>query len=477
MNTDTTKCMPIFTWENLKKNTAEKTRIFRRNEKAIEGWLVPAREIFEQVEKDGNKAIVELALKYDNKLTPLNYNENNLKLSEADIKKAYEKVGKDGLAVIKEYVAGVKKLADALMVKEKDEVLVERSSGFTAKYVMVPRESVGIYCPAGQVPLPIVSGMLAASAKAAGVARIAVFYPPTDLDAEIIVAGCEAGATEFYRIGGAAAMAAMTYGTQTVAPVEMIVGPGSTITQAGKIIAREKGIYTDAIGGPSEQMVIVEEGAPIESIIMATRDILTECEHGETSAGIVITNSQSIAEKMQKMLLDFAQIEERGEVIKESFRRASAIIVASSPEEMIAIAKEYKPEHIGLYMKEPEKYALKVDCSSVSLNPIDKPGFMSTARANYGGTFHCTIPTGPKGNGQVGTTTPRLFLREIEIMKMEPEGAEIGLDICEKLAIVELLPSHRNAMYTTRFLRNKDTLASDTSSLAKVINEILADTK
>ncbi len=466
--------LPIFTWEELKANPEDYKRIFRRNEKAIEGFLEPARNIFDRVQKEGDKAIVELELLYNKNLRPEVYNVSNLRLSETEIAEAYERVGEKGLMTIREYIGGVRKIAEALMEKEQTEVKVERSPGFVVKYKMVSRESVGIYCPAGQVPLPIVSGMLAASAKVAGVPRIAVFYPPTDKDAEIIVAGKEAGATEFYRIGGAQAMAAMTFGTKTVKAVDMIVGPGSTITQAGKIIAREKGVFTDAIGGPSEQLVLVEEGAPIESIIMAARDILTECEHGETSAGLVITNSQKIAEKIQKMILEMADIEERGGVIKAALQKSSAIILASSVEEMIAIAKEYKGEHIGLYITDPEKYALSVNSSSISLNPISKPGFMSTARANYGGTFHCTLPTGPNGNKQPGSTTPRMFLREVEIMQMDPKGAQIGLGVCEDLATVELLPSHKNAMLTTRLLSDRKSLENDATPLGRIIKEILS---
>jgi len=466
--------MPIFSWEDLRQNPKYYERIFRRNEQAIEGFLHPAREIFERVQKQGDQAIIELELKYNNRLDSKIYNQTNLRVSQADIATAYGRVGKKGLATIREYISGVNMIAEALMDKERREVKVERSPGFIVRYEMAARESVGIYCPAGQVPLPIVSGMLAASARAAGVPRIAVFYPPTEKDAEIIVAGREAGATEFYRIGGAQAMAAMTYGTETVKSVDMIVGPGSSITQAGKIIAREKGVFTDSIGGASEQLVLVEEGAPIESIIMAARDILTECEHGETSAGVVITNSENIAEKIQTIILEMAEIEQRGGVIKAALRKSSAIIVAKLVEEMVAIAKEYKGEHVGLYIKDPQKYALNIDSPSVSLNPINRPGLMSTARANYGGTFHCTLPTGPKGNRQPGSTTPRMFLREVEIMEMLPQGALIGLDVCEDLARVELLPSHRNAMLATRLLNDRSLLATDASPLGKIIKKVLA---
>ncbi|HEV7423894.1 MAG TPA: histidinol dehydrogenase [Candidatus Paceibacterota bacterium] len=468
------ECMPIFTWKELQESPSEMQRIFNRNQNAIEGFLPIAREIFEKVKGSGNKAIVELELQYNKKLTPETYNIENLRLTEEEIKKAYEKVGAEGLKTIKEYVKGVKRIGDALMEKEKKDVVVERSTGFTASYIAVPRNSVGIYCPAGQVPLPIVSGMLAQSASCAGVKRIAVFFPPTELDAEIIVAGKEAGATEFYRIGGAQAIAAMTYGTETIQSFEMIVGPGSTITQAGKMIAREKGIFTDAIGGPSEQVILIEDGASLDAIIMATRDILTECEHGETSTGIVITDSEKIAEQIRNILFQFTEIEERKAVIKEALRRASAIIVASNTKEMIDIAGKYGGEHIGLYMRNPEQYVKQVNSTSVSCNDSNKNmSFMSTARANYGGTYHATLPTGPNGRLQPGGTTPKMFLREIEVMEITNEGATIGLDTCEALAKCELLPSHRNAMLTTRILRG-GAVEKESSALMKVIKDIKA---
>lgn len=465
------KRIPIFKWADLQKNKKEMERIFNRNKNAMENFLPIAREIFQAVKKDGNKAIINLELKYNKNLTPETYNKKNLCISETEIAKAYKKVGEDGLKTIQEYVRGVKVIGDALMEKENKDVSIERSPGFTASYITVPRESVGVYCPAGQVPLPIVSGMLAQSASCAGVPRIAVFFPPTELDAEIIVAGKEAGATEFYRIGGAQAIAAMTYGTESIKPLDMVVGPGSNITQAGKIIARENGIFTDAIGGPSEQVVLVEDGAPLESIIMAARDILTECEHGETSTGIVITNLPKIAEQIKDILIQFAEIEERKEVMNEAFRRASAIIIAKSPKEMIEIAGKYGGEHIGIYMKNPDQYVEKVNSTSVSLNDITKNmSYMSTARANYGGTYHATLPTGPMGRLQPGGTTPKMFLREIEVMKITNEGATEGLKVCEKLAKCELLPSHYNAMQTTRILRGDEKTGN--FALEKVIKNI-----
>lgn len=449
--------MPIFTWVELRKNLKEMERIFSRNQSAMEGFLPIARGIFKAVEKNGNQAIVDLELKYNKNLTPETYNASNLRLSKAEIAEAYRKVGDEGLKTIKEYVRGVRMIGNALMDKERRDVVVERSPGFFVSYITTPRESVGVYCPAGQVPLPIVSGMLAQSASCAGVPRIAVFFPPTELDAEIIVAGKEAGATEFYRIGGAQAIAAMTYGTESIKPFDMIVGPGSTITQAGKMIAREKGIFTDAIGGPSEQVVLVEDGASLEAIIMAARDILTECEHGETSTGLVITNSQKIADQIRDLIVQFVEIEERKDVINEALRRASAIIVAKSAKEMVEVARAYGGEHIGLYMRNPGKYVALVNSTSVSLNDIDKNMYyMSTARANYGGTYHATLPTGPKGRLQPGGTTPKMFLREIEVMKIANGDATEGLGVCEYLAKCELLPSHRNTMLTTRILTGNE---------------------
>ena len=205
---------------------------------------------------------------------------------------------------------------------------------------------------------------------------------------------------------------------------------------------------------------------------MATRDILSECEHGETSTGIVITNSKKIAEQIKDIITQFVAIETRKDVINEAFRRASAIIVVKSPEEMIEVAGKYGGEHIGLYMKNPEKYVSRVNSTSVSLNDINKRAcFMSTARANYGGTYHATLPTGPNGRLQPGGTTPKMFLREIEVMKIKNEGAILGLDVCEALAKCELLFSHRNAMLTTRILRG-EIIEKESSALVDIVQKI-----
>ena len=468
--------MPIVTWAALQSDPEFMQRIFERNQNALEGVVPLVEEIFDRVKREGDRAIVDLELKYNRALSPETYHVGNLRISEAEIARAYERVGSKGLATIREYVRGVKLIGDALMQKERQDVTVERLPGFTATYLTVPRQSVGVYCPAGQVPLPIVSGMLAQSASCAGVPRIAVFYPPTELDAEIIVAGKEAGATEFYRIGGAQAIAAMTYGTATIAPVEIAVGPGSTITQAGKMVARNRGLFTDAIGGPSEQIVLVEKGASLNAIIMAARDILSECEHGETSAGVAVTDCPKVAEQFRSILLQLSAVEPRRAVIEESLRRASAIIVAASPEEMIEIARRYGGEHIGLYMRNPKRYVAAVNSPSVSLNDIDTgAAFMSTGRANYGGTYHCTLPTGPNGRVQAGATTPKMFLKEVEVMEITNESAGRGLQVCLDLAECERLPAHRNAMQTTRILIGEQLAADENPELQAVIARIKAE--
>jgi histidinol dehydrogenase len=471
-------CVPVTTWDALQADAKEYARVFLRNANALDEFIPVAQDIFVKTEEGWIQAIVDLELQFNKNLSSEKYTAVNLQYTEEEIDEAYQRISPETLASIREYNSWVKKIGDAIMDKEKKTVTVSPYAWFNASYKKIPFPAVGVYVPAGQVPLPIVSGMLVQSAVCAGVSRIVVCLPPTDFDAEILVAADEVAKNawypctlEIYRIGWCQAIAAMSQGIG-MQPVNFIAWPWSIPVQAGKKVAQLRGTGVDAIGGPSEQMILVEDGASPEAIIMAARDMINEAEHGPTSTGIVVTNSQEIATKIQRCVQKFAEKEERKDVIAQAMQKASAIIVTENVEEMLTVAGKYGAEHIGLYMNNPEHFADFVNAPSVSLNAIQKGQWaMCTARANYGGTYHCTLPTGIYSGNQRGWTTPDVFCKTVEIMDIDNSAG--GFVTMTNLAMCEKLPAHKRALETVQLLNGNTVKDTEFTRLIAEMKEYL----
>ena len=300
-----------------------------------------------------------------------------------------------------------------------------------------PIESVGLYVPAGKAPLPVVAQILAVTAKAAGVARIAVCFPPRGDFPEIIVSADLAGATDLYRMGGAQAIAAFAYGTEIIKPVKFIAGPGNIYVQSAKLqVFGSVGI--DMLSGPSEALILAD-GTANPAYLAA--DILARCEHGGDSAGVLVTTSKEIAQKTQQEIEKQAQKLKRQEYISEALEKYSAIIIVNSHKEMIAFANEYSPEHLEAQVKNPRALLLKIkNAGSIFLGdsaPVAVGDYAS-------GTNHC-LSTGvaPQFASPVGV---RMFLKASGYQELTKKGLRALTPIVETLADVEGLDAHKHSV-------------------------------
>ena len=284
--------------------------------------------------------------------------------------------------------------------------------GIVAERRFVPLDSVGIYVPGGRAPLASSLVMTAVPARVAGVRRIAVVTPRPH--PAVLATAAELGIDEVYAVGGAQAVAALAYGTRTVAPVDKIVGPGSRWVTAAKLLVSSR-VAIDLPAGPSEVLVVADESADPE---VCAADLLAQAEHGPDSEAILVTTSAVLAEAVARRCDGRARIE-----------------LVASQAAAIARANEYAPEHLELLVADPERAAAGVvNAGSVFLGTTAVLG-------DYASGANHVLPTGglARGAGGLGLEA---FLKPVQYVRASPEGIAAVRETVEALAALEGLPLH-----------------------------------
>ncbi|MCT4598250.1 MAG: histidinol dehydrogenase [Vallitalea sp.] len=302
-------------------------------------------EIINDVKNNGNKAIIKYTHKFDNiKLTS-----ETLRVSEKEIKKAYEEVDDEIISIIKKSKKRIKEYHE----KQKKYSWYDQSnSGTIMGQQITAIEKVGVYVPGGKAVYPSSVIMNVMPAKVAGVDRIVMVTPPrTDGSVHplTLVAANECGVDEIYKIGGAQAIAALAFGTETVPKVYKIVGPGNIFVALAK-----KAVYghvsIDSIAGPSEVLVIADEHANAKYV---AADLLSQSEHDELASSILVTTSEELAKKVQQEIKRQTSYLSRKEIIEKSLDDFGAIVVVNSIDDAIKLSNEIAPEHLEICTKEP----------------------------------------------------------------------------------------------------------------------------
>lgn len=424
------KPLNIYQWD--KTEQSDKDRIMKRSQASMDGIREYVAGIIQEVRDTGDAALVKYTQKFDNP----NFTADKIRVSKEDVKKAYKTVGKKVIATMKEQIRISSTYAAADRKSLTTDWNIETVPGVVTGSRLTPIESVGLYVPAGKAPLPVVAQILAVPAKAAGVPRIVVCYPPTAELPEIIVSADLAGADEIYRVGGVQAIAALTFGTETIKPVRFIAGPGNPYVQSAKLQVFGK-IGIDMLSGPSEALIMADETA---NPAYLAADILARCEHGGDSAGVVVTTSKKIAEQVRAEVALQAPKLKRQEYIQKALEQYSAVIIVKSLKEMIAFANDYSAEHLEVQVKNPRALLPKLtNAGSIFLGD-----YAPVAVGDYAsGTNHC-LPTGvaPKFASPVGV---RMFMKASGYQQLTKKGLETLKPIVETLADVEGLDAHKRS--------------------------------
>jgi histidinol dehydrogenase len=409
------------TWESLCK----------RPEMDISGLEEIVKNVISRVKHDGDKALYGYSEKFDG-VVP-----ESLKISPSEISGSEKLVPVNLKNAIKIAKDNIEKFHSAQLIEEQ---VIETITGVRCWRKNVPIEKVGLYIPGGTAPLFSTVLMLATPAKIAGCREIILCTPPDregKVNPLILYAAHLAGVTNIYRIGGAQAIAAMAFGTESVPKVNKIFGPGNQYVTKAKELVQLDGIPIDIPAGPSEVLVIADETANPEFI---AADLLSQAEHGADSQVILLTDSSVI------ISLVIAEIEKQVKLLsrKEIALKAletSISIQFSSPDECIDFSNLYAPEHLIIATFDPAKLAEKViNAGSVFLGK-----YSCESAGDYAtGTNH-TLPTNGFARSFSGVSTDS-FMKKISFQEVTAEGLKNLGPVIEIMAEAELLNGHKNAV-------------------------------
>ncbi len=309
-------------------------------------------EIIENVRANRDAAIFDYTKRFDG----ADINAENILVTEDEIKEAYEKVDEKLLTVIRKALVNIRKYHEK---QRQYSWFDSEESGIILGQKVTALEKVGVYVPGGKAVYPSSVLMNIVPAKVAGVKTIVMTTPPGKdgkVNPATLVAAKEAGVDAIYKVGGAQAIAALAFGTESVPKVDKIVGPGNIYVALAK-----KAVFgfvsIDSIAGPSEIMVLADETANPRFV---AADLLSQAEHDEMASAILVTTSRDLAEQVSKEVEGFVAQLSRKEIIQKSLDNYGYILVAESMDEAIATVNEIASEHLELVTKNPFETMTKI---------------------------------------------------------------------------------------------------------------------
>jgi histidinol dehydrogenase len=324
--------------------------LFARREEE-EDVAAVVRSIIADVRTRGDAALIELTNKFDR----AGVAKETLKLSAAEIDAAQNQVSKEQLAAIE---TAARRIESYHRRQVPEDVRFTDETGALLGWRWTSVDSVGLYVPGGTASYPSSVLMNAIPAKVAGVARIVMVTPASGgkLSALVLVAAKRAGVTDIYRVGGAQAVAALAYGTETIKPVDKIVGPGNAYVAAAKReVFGQVGI--DSMAGPSEILVIADGQNNPEWI---AADLLSQAEHDASSQSILITDDAAFADKVAAAAAAQIALLPRKDIAEKSWNDYGAIIVVGRLDDAAPLADAIAPEHLEIATADPEDFSKKV---------------------------------------------------------------------------------------------------------------------
>jgi histidinol dehydrogenase len=324
--------------------------------------------ILKNVKKNGDDAI----RKYEKKFGGANI--SSLRLSQREIKNAYSKISKNELAALRLAKNRLEKTESEIKSLLKNKIINHDGVEISKKFTSI--QSVGCYVPGGLARYPSSAIMSVVPAKVAGVKRIVVVSPPNSngqIDPLTIVAANICGANEIYKTGGAQSIAALSYGTKSIAKVDKIVGPGGTfVTIAKSLISETTGI--DMLAGPTELGIIADDSVNPKFVAL---DLISQSEHSSDTFCYLITTSQNLAKSVSNILSELVPKVQRTKLVKSSLKNNGFITICKNTSDMIKLANILAPEHLQIMTKNPESISSKVTTSGLILIGNNTPSSAS----------------------------------------------------------------------------------------------------
>ena len=408
-------------------------QVLNRGKADISSIEASVKKIVADVRDEGDKAL----LMYTEKFDKVSLTVSKLKVNEKEIKEAYKKLEKSQITALK---TAAENIASFHKKQLRAKWTMEIVEGATLGQVTRPLASVGVYVPGGKAIYPSSVLMCAVPAKVAGVKKIVVCSPPgkgRDVAAALLVAADIAGVSEFYRVGGAQAIAAMAYGTGTLPNVDKIVGPGNVFVTAAKLeVSRDVAI--DVPAGPSEVLVIADETGNTSFI---ASDLLAQAEHDPQAWAVLLTTSKTLATAVkEEVYLEMKKLS-RTEIIDSSIQERGLIVTVNSIEDAVRYSNMIAPEHLQIQTKNPTEVLDKIR----NAGAIFLGSYSPVAFGDYSSGLNHVLPTAGYARIYSGLSSQD-FVKTMNFIQCSKEGYRKLKETAVTIAEMEGFDAHAKSI-------------------------------
>ncbi|MBI3500666.1 MAG: histidinol dehydrogenase [Bacteroidetes bacterium] len=395
---------------------------------AIDSSLLEEKvsSILKDVKENGDKALKKYSLQFDK------VEMNSFEITKEEFTNAEKKVSKE----LKQAIQLAKRNIEKFHLAQKEKVkVIETTKGVKCWRKSVPIQKVGLYIPGGSAPLFSTILMLGIPAKIAGCKEIILCTP--SFDATILYVAKLVGIKKVFKVGGAQAIGAMTYGTETIPKVNKIFGPGNQYVTCAKQLIQKDGLAIDMPAGPSEVAVLADKSC-VPAFVAS--DLLSQAEHGTDSQVILVSDSEKIILEVQKEI--YVQLEKlpRKEIAKQALANSKAILVKNK-KEAVDLLNEYAPEHLIISCKDADKLAVKV----INAGSVFIGNYSPESAGDYASGTNHTLPTNGYAKSYSGVSLDS-FVKKISFQKLSKDGLKKISRAVELMAEAEGLQAHKQAV-------------------------------
>ena len=433
--------MRIVTAQKFEEETL--SQVLNRGKADISSIESSVKKIVTDVREQGDKAL----LMYTEKFDKVRLTASKLKVNEKEIKEAYKKLEKSQITALRKTAENI---ASFHTKQLRAKWTMEIAEGATLGQVIRPLASVGVYVPGGKAAYPSSVLMCAVPAKVAGVEKIIVCSPPGkggDVNAALLVAADIAGVNAVYRVGGAQAIASMTYGTGTIPTVDKIVGPGNVFVTAAKLeVSRDVAI--DVPAGPSEVLVIADETGNAAFI---ASDLLAQAEHDPQAWAVLLTTSKTLASAVEEEINKQMKTLSRTKIINLSTQKRGLIVTVNSIEEAVRYSNMIAPEHLQIQTKNPDKLLNKIrNAGAIFLGDYSPVAF-----GDYSSGLNHVLPTA--GYAKIYSGLSSLdFVKTMNFIQCTKEGYRKLKDTAVTIAEMEGFDAHAKSVKVREDEKSED---------------------
>ncbi|HTE29773.1 MAG TPA: histidinol dehydrogenase, partial [Chryseolinea sp.] len=389
------------------------------------------KNVLNRVRKSGDQALRDLTLQYDK------VDVTDLQVTKAEFDQAEQALSRSLKDAIQQAAANIEIFHEA---QRRETVRTETTPGVVCWRKAVPIQKVGIYIPGGSAPLFSTVLMLGIPAKLAGCKHVVLCSPPDksgNINDAILFAAKLVGIKTVYKVGGAQAIGAMAFGTETIGKVFKIFGPGNQYVTKAKQLVMEDGVATDMPAGPSEVLVMADAEA---NPVFVASDLLSQAEHGEDSQVILLVDDESLVPPIQQAIDEQLKTLPRKKIAERALLN-SRVIVMNDIQKALEFVNEYAPEHLIINMRNAEQISHEI----VNAGSVFLGNYSPEAIGDYASGTNHTLPTNGYAKAFAGVSLES-FMKYITYQQLSAEGIKNLGPVVEEMAEAEQLMGHKMAV-------------------------------